>query len=258
MSNYIKYTCHRCDKEYTLKTNYTRHVNRKFPCKQSISKSSSETVKNIDNDNHSQQDELKKHYIELEELKQQYKQGIEDLKKMKTKQEKEPVHTDNVIVDDKVDNQNKLVAFGCEDLSFISDEMYKTIIRRCFNSLPRLIKDVYFNKNKPEIHNVYASSIKDNYAFTYDGENWLLGKKSEIVQQIIDDRIYDLQTKYEQFVEEKAMTDYELKEFAKFLANFEDQTNMDELKDKIKSILYNYRHPATDIRKKMEKEREKN
>ena len=47
--------------------------------------------------------------------------------------------------------------------------------------------DSDFNPDYPEYHNVYISSMKDKYAMMYDGHNWNLVMKKDLIDKIYDD-----------------------------------------------------------------------
>ena len=62
----VKYICEKCSKTFIRKTEYTRHVNRKFPCGNNA----------IDNDHNDQKREMNNHEL------------IETIKYLKEKDEK--------------------------------------------------------------------------------------------------------------------------------------------------------------------------
>ena len=70
----------------------------------------------------------------------------------------------NIHIQNKQINNNtiKLVAFGNEDLSYITDTVCKKILNKGYMSVPGLIEHVHFDKNKPENHNIYVSNMRNN------------------------------------------------------------------------------------------------
>jgi hypothetical protein len=56
--------------------------------------------------------------------------------------------------DFNVDGDVKVVKFGEENLSYISDDTFKKIIGRGFKSLEEFMNHVHFNKDHPENHNI--------------------------------------------------------------------------------------------------------
>jgi len=82
----------------------------------------------------------------------------------------------------------KLVAFGQEDLSFITDQVCMKILKKGFMAVPELAIIIHFNKNKPEYNNVYISNLRDNNAIIYDGTKWCITDRSQVIDQIVEDK----------------------------------------------------------------------
>ena len=60
-------------------------------------------------------------------------------------------------------------------------------------SVPSLIKEVHFNPNVPENHNIYISNIKNKYAMVYDGTRWEIKDQDETIDKLIIDQEYAIE-----------------------------------------------------------------
>jgi hypothetical protein len=141
------------------------------------------------------------------------------------------------IQNNNIQNNIKLVAFGQEDLSYITDNICKQILNKGFRSVPVLIKYTHFNSNKPEQHNVYISNMRDSHAIIYDGKQWKLMDRTEAVDQLIHDGKYYLVEKFEELFEE--LDPVTIKKFNRFVNQSEDDDILNGLKRDIKYMLYN-------------------
>ncbi len=151
-------------------------------------------------------------------------------------------------------NNIKLVAFGKEDLSYISKKKLKEIMAKGFQSVPTLIEYIHFDKNKPEQHNIYISNMKDTYAIAYDGFRWILMEKKEAVDKLYEEKASFLEIKlgdmYNQ-VEQKTKDKME-----RYLETQEEEQVEKPLKSQIKLMLYNKNHIPLKTRRKIEEAKE--
>jgi hypothetical protein len=143
----------------------------------------------------------------------------------------------NIDNSQKIQNNIKLVAFGEEDLSYITNNICKQILNKGFRSVPVLIKYTHFNANKPEQHNVYISNMRDSHAMIYDGKQWKLMDRTEAVDQLIHDGKYYLVEKFEELFGE--LDPVTIKKFNRFVNQSEDDEILNGLKRDIKYMLYN-------------------
>jgi hypothetical protein len=127
-----------------------------------------------------------------------------------------------------------LLAYRETDISHLTDQDYKSCLKKINNCVKQMIEKVHFNPSKPENMNIYISNIKDKYIMVYDGQNWnLANKKDEL------DRLYE---EKEMMLEEwlESNPDKDLKEkFMKYLNNKENDECLNRIKEEIKLMLYN-------------------
>jgi len=190
----VLYTCERCLREFTKKFSYEKHVKRKFPCRKINSK------KNAD-------------IATLETLLIEFKNIVERIEKLESCPPKKIsnkikntddkyINVNNNINNGTINNNSNninihLVAFGKEKMNFVIDDIAK--ICQGNKTIPNLINYMHFDANKPENHNIYMPNRKNKKeVFVYDGENWMLSDKKEIVEQLIDKGIMYMEGKIDE------------------------------------------------------------
>lgn len=186
---------------------------------------------------------------EMQEMKS--KQEKKDLELQQIKEElmrlKEESNMKNVKVSSvqnanniqNINNHNeiKIIAYGKEDLSFITDLDYSTILNKGFKSVPNLIEFIHFNINKPENQNIYISNMRDNHVLIFDGEKWQLKERNDILQDIIDNKTYFLAEKFDEIYD--TLDEGTIKKFKRFLDEKDQDRVIDQIKKDLKLMLYN-------------------
>jgi hypothetical protein len=133
----------------------------------------------------------------------------------------------------------KLLAFGKEDISHITDEVYKRVLNKGFKSVPNFVEHVHFNRNKPENHNIYISNIRTNYVLVYDGEDWKLKEKDDALQQLIDEKTETLSNKFDVLIDK--LDEHTIRKFRRFLDQRDENEVISNIKNDLKLLLYNNR-----------------
>ena len=127
-----------------------------------------------------------------------------------------------------------LLAYRETDVSHLTDQDYRSCIKRVNYCVKNMIERVHFNPSKPENMNIYISNIKDKYIMVYDGSNWNLANKKEEI-----DRLYE---EKEMMLEEwlESNPEKELKDkFMRYLNNKESDECLNRIKEEIRLMLYN-------------------
>jgi hypothetical protein len=94
-----------------------------------------------------------------------------------------------------------LVGYGKEDYNAIDRNALLKSIKTGFHSTLNLIDTVHFNPEYPEFHNVYISSMKNKYAMMYDGNDWTLVMKNDLIDKLYDDKRNYIEENLEDFLE---------------------------------------------------------
>ena len=225
----MAHSCDKCGKEFILKADLTRHVNRKYPC---INPS---TKCKFCNRDLSHKSSLYRH-----EKLCKLKANATTINKMV-----------NNINNMKVDNV-KVVKFGNENLSYISDDLYKHILGRGIGAIEEFIGHSHFNKKHPENHNLYIANMRDDYLVLYDGDKWTINRRDAKLDDIIYAKSDFLCRKFAEL--EASMNPRDVYKFKKYLEIKDDARTINRIKDDLSLRLYNERSLASKIRRVMELE----
>lgn len=189
--NIKKFKCKYCDHLFKTNNSMCRHVRTSCKEKKKIDNERNdiyERLLNLEKDNN----KLKMNNIMLQ-------QKISKIKKQKSIVNDGAAtgeHYSTNLVGCTINNTNNntinniiLVGCGNEDLSKMNqNELFKAIRDGIRKSTIKLTDVIHFNPNYPEYHNVYIGNMKDKYAMLYDGKQWLLKTKNEVVDKLYDDK----------------------------------------------------------------------
>ena len=110
------------------------------------------------------------------------------------------VNSNNTI---NVQNNFKLVGFGKEEITeLLTNNEKKLIINSKYGCLEKLIEIVHCGKYN-QFKNVILTNMKDNYMYKYDDTKscFVLGTKSEIMNTLVDGKLFDLDVIYNDLLE---------------------------------------------------------
>lgn len=241
----VSYTCERCLCTFNRKSSYDNHLNRKILCQ--IITQKDDDLKILMTEMNKMKEEIKGQSKQLTEQNNQIKEQSKQL----TKQFKQLTEQDNKIkeLQKQLDDKNnpvddEITAFGDEDVSFLTDAMYKTIMDKGESAPCEFINQVHFNDVKPGYQNVFISNKKfKNYIKVYDGSKWIDRMRNEVVHEL---KI----TAFESITQKAAALDPEneddavtLQNIASFLDGYNnnDTDMLNKFDDTIELMLYNGR-----------------
>jgi Zinc finger, C2H2 type len=135
-----------------------------------------------------------------------------------------------------------VVPFGKEDLSKLNKNDLLKVFRGGFNSALRLTETTHFNPNYPEFHNVYISSMKNKYAMTYDGSDWALVMKDDLIDQMYDHKRDYIEENLDEFFE--SLTNSQVSALQRWMDTDDDHHYVKKIKNDMKLMLYNKRKMA--------------
>ncbi len=219
------FTCKYCEQKFKFKQSMYRHI--KYTCTQNKDEDLKELVRLMNIQIEQQKQELQTQKQEfIKKIDTQSKQ----IEKLMGKLEVHGSFNTNI---QTIQNIN-LLAYRETDVSHLTDQDYRSCLKKVNHCVKHMIEKVHFNPSKPENMNIYISNIKDKYIMVYDGSNWnLANKKDEL------DRLYE---EKEMMLEEwlDSNPEKELKDkFVKYLNNKESDECLNRIKDEIKLMLYN-------------------
>jgi hypothetical protein len=131
------------------------------------------------------------------------------------------------------------------NLDKLTDRTYNRIIRdsdEAYQIIPRLIKEIHFNPDLPENHNIVLSNRNKNnkHLQVYRNKHWEIEKKDTEIDNLINDK----ETNLSDWVAEKGEKYPEaMEKFNEYLEQKyegEDVTKM--VKEEVEKVLYNNRH----------------
>ena len=144
--------CEFCGKTFTRRNNLNYHIKKRCKLK-----------KNITNEI----DKMKK---EIEELKITNK------------------IINNTIKNNQINSNNNIIInnFGNENMDYITDNMLKNLLLQGSNSIPCLIKQIHFNPEHPENHNIRIKNKKLKYAEVRENNEWKYKHKKAVLDDLVD------------------------------------------------------------------------
>ena len=221
------FICHNCQKEFNCKSEYDRHINKKKSCINELficHNCQKEFNCKSDYDRH---------------INKKKSCQMNDAKVITDNSHSHNIDSYNTNINGNTININ-INAYGKEDLSHITDKDYKILFKKCNSLIPALIELIHFNENKPENKNVFMSNIKSRYVNVYDGTQWNLMNKHELIDDIYDNKCIIIKDKFDDMKELLNKNIIEL--FNKFIDKHETKIMKKNMADKIQLMLYNNRN----------------
>lgn len=172
----------------------------------------------------------------VKEIKKKDKEQEKEINMLKKQIEKIKNNTTSIGDNSNNNNSNNvniinnitIIEFGKENLDEISDDVIKYCISRGFNSIPKLVEYVHFNKNNPKHHNVYIPNMRNDFALTFTKENkWDLSNQSEVIDELFDDKSEHLLLKFEEFYD--VLDEATKRKFEKYLDKNEDDYEINKI-----------------------------
>ena len=252
----VKYECNKCSKIFDRKSNYDTHMKRKVACNEQIS-----------NGNNANCKYCKKIFSSYKSLHRHITKGSCKCYDINNKCNvncntnlPNLTNINNGTIDNRVNNtinnnmkvdvDMKLVKFGNENLSYISDDLFKSILGRGFKCVEELVDHSHFHPDHPENHNIYIANIKNDYVVIYDGKKWNINRKEDVFEDIIYAKSDFLCMKFKELMGQ--MTETDIKKFTNFINQRDEDQTMNKIKGELKLQLYNNRYLPEKLRKQME------
>jgi hypothetical protein len=153
------------------------------------------------------------------------------------------INENNNINKGTINNTYNIIALGHENLTDVFSKKEKmNILKYRFNSLSQLVEYAHFNDKYPQFKNILITNTQNKLAYRYDikKKQFVAVNKDDLLEDIVDARMFDINSFYEELEEE---LDTKTKEI---LDKVKDKIDSDpaykELKKQdIKLIIYNNR-----------------
>ena len=233
-----------CEKDYACKCKY---------CNQQFKHSSSMyhhmktcSIKNDSNDDIdiTNQNELIKL---LKDMQMQINDLKEENSQFRSKKIGNSINNGTIYngdVNNTVNVNVNVVPFGKEDLSKISKNDLLKVFRSGFNSALQLTETTHFNPKYPEYHNVYISNMKNKYAMTFDGNDWSLVMKDELIDKMYTKKRDYIEDNMDDFI--NSLLPSQINALHRWLNVDDDHQYVQKVKNEMKLMLYNKRKMALD------------
>jgi len=243
----MEFTCSICQYTSDKKNNVLRHISKKISCgtgnREIIeipTEIKCEFCKKLFSTKQHLRDHIKKTCkdrdiamkMEIDDLKEKVKELV------KEKTEEKTVTNNNTY--------NIFILNNYEDtkLDKLTDKIYNKIIRdseEVYQIIPRLLKEIHFNPNIPENHNIVLSNRNKNnkYILVYRNNHWEI----ELKDTEIDNLICDKENNLSDWVTEKAEKYPEaFRRFNEYIEQKYDEDMVKLVKEEVELVLYNNRH----------------
>ena len=135
----------------------------------------------------------------------------------------------------------KILAYNKTDMTHLKDKDYLKFMNHSNFCVPHMIKKLHFDPRKPENHNIYISNLKNNFVMVYNGDQWNIRDRNEVINDMIEDNTNLLEDKIEDWLEKGKQYPQIMKKFNRYLEKKENDIVIDKIKQEIKFILYNNR-----------------
>lgn len=145
--------------------------------------------------------------------------------------------------------------FKKTDLSHLTDKDYLEFLKHANFCVPYMLKKVHFDINKPENQNIYISNIGNAFVKIFDGEQWNIHDRGEIVDDIVDDFAGLIEDKIIEW-EEKGMNNLEpykkmINKFNKFMEKKDIECVSNKIKKEVEFALFNNRQIILERQKQL-------
>ena len=209
--------------------------------------------KNLEKENKELKDALKKQFEENNQIKLMLSELLNKNCKVhpKTLQKinKQLNISDNGTVNENINNGTvnnityNIIGLGHENLTEVFSKKEKmAILKYRYYSLPQLVEYAHFNDKYPQFKNILITNTQNNLAYKYDTKKkqFVAVNKDELLDDIVDERMCDINSFYEEL--EKELDEKTKEILDKVKDKIENDPAYKEIKKKdIKLIIYNNR-----------------
>lgn len=240
------YKCSICDYNSPQKVNVIKHLSKKIKCGEGEAnlikleadihceycKKSITTKPNLIK--HLKVCKVKKLNIEEELIKEKEKvKKLEEELKVQTALNNKP----NVTIGTQNNQINiHLTPWNNPVLPDNVEKYYNEALKKLFLSVPTLIKQIHFNKDLPQNHNICIKNMRSGIAKVYNGSEWESMDEKDVIRTLIDDY-------------ESTLTDYASEKNPKYIEKMQkikdrdsEDKVYDDLHTEVKRVIYDRNH----------------
>ena len=259
-----EFPCQRCERIFYTRQNLNTHLSRKFPCKIK-SPDPQEIELQLLFEKLTREHEQRK--LDMEKLNIENQQHIIENQKHKMEIEKMQKQSLNITnnVQNNSNNNNTtnnnvtINVYGNEDMSHITENMYKQCFRVVYKSVEKLFAMKHFSEDKKQNHNLYITNMNSDHMMMLKNEGWGLVEKEETLDNMYDDIRENLSDAFNQLRDEDRVDATMEKQFSSFADDYkvDDDENEERAKKasckKMAYLAFNNRQFAIDAQKELKK-----
>jgi molybdopterin-guanine dinucleotide biosynthesis protein len=229
-----EYKCKFCSNKYKHFQSRWKHEQK---CKNNISNENEETekIKLLENKNAKIEKEMSEYKKEMERLKDMLQKSLKIHPKTLNK-------INNQLNNSGTINNITIIQLGHENLSeILNTKQKKNILNRQAMSLNDLVDLVHVSGKYKNFQNVYITNLQSTFAYKFDekANKFIAVNKNELLNDLVDSRMYDIEKFYEEVSPElEPKKADQIKKFIDRMGNEEDELKGIK-KEEIKLILYN-------------------
>ncbi len=226
----IIYMCMYCKSEYKHKQSKWKHEKK---CKENHNIKNEELLLKLKE----QEQEILKLKLKLQKSKKADIVTLKQLNKVLLERHAQYLNYINNINNGTIYNGNvqnvvnniQLIGFGKEHdiLETLTKKEKKLIIDSRYKCLEKFIEIVHCGKYD-KFKNIIVTNVKDNYMYKYDDDKgqFILATKDDTINSLIDNRMYELETIYDELLEKNKLDE----QTKNIVENFINKLNNDDTK----------------------------
>ena len=213
--NVKKYNCKYCNIQFlNVKTRWSHEQKCKISCNEKNQKELELLLAKENNIRLKEESRILKLKLKLQQADKVDNITLNKLNKILLKHnnriKNSTVNSHNTINNiQNVQNNFQLVGFGKEEITeLLTNNEKKLIMNSKYGCLEKLIEIVHCGKYS-QFKNVILTNMKDNYMYKYDDTKgcFILGTKSEIMNTLVDGKLFDLDIIYNDLLEKNKIDD---------------------------------------------------
>ena len=140
---------------------------------------------------------------ELEEKEKKIKELEEEIKYKGNTNIINNTNNTNNSTNNNINNSRNIIInnYGDENIKHLRNKDYASLLKGIYSAVPKLIKQIHFDPEHPENHNIKFTNKKLPYLKVMKDDKWqLVDKKSELLD-LIDNKCFLLREKYYSILE---------------------------------------------------------